>query len=257
VYPEQLGGKPVIYIYSPVDIDIAVSLTLIRDWSFSTIYPVVPAKSPFSPSGVGQRILWNVRTHPDGSLIELNTDLDVTYLFWEAQYVFFFPPNHEILISPPGSPVLDQPAAVESFSPLTCDLSPSDSVLLQVSDITPYLDNVLRALGLHTEARTSFITYWLPSFLKHTYIALRFVPQAAYETAAPLDIMPAPDVITRVFMLFKGVSADAAVGAWGASRPAKDDPVRWRNVVGVDADRAADTALLRVLEWGGMEVLAR
>ncbi|KAG2740062.1 hypothetical protein P692DRAFT_20840935 [Suillus brevipes Sb2] len=48
-----------------------------------------------------------------------------------------------------------------------------------------------KALGLHTEARTSFITYWLTSFLKHEYIALRFVPQAAYERAASLNFSAA------------------------------------------------------------------
>lgn len=55
---------------------------------------------------------------------------------------------------------------------------PANSVLLPIGTITPYLDASLRALGLHTEARTSFITYWLPSLLKHQHIAVRFVPQA-------------------------------------------------------------------------------
>lgn len=30
---------------------------------------------------------------------------------------------------------------------------------MAVERITPYLDKALKALGLHTEARTSFITY--------------------------------------------------------------------------------------------------
>ncbi|KAG2746498.1 hypothetical protein P692DRAFT_201792034 [Suillus brevipes Sb2] len=58
-----------------------------------------------------------------------------------------------------------------------------DSVLIPVGKVAVYLDKSLKALGLHTEARTSFIigSYWLPSFLKHEYIALRFVLQAAYK----------------------------------------------------------------------------
>lgn len=66
----------------------------------------------------------------------------------------------------------------------------------------------LTALGLHVEARTSFITYWLPSILKHDFVALRFLHQASYEQAAPLDVEPNPHVVTRVFMLFKRVCED-------------------------------------------------
>ncbi|KAJ7187725.1 hypothetical protein GGX14DRAFT_547135 [Mycena pura] len=248
VYLQQLGGKPVIYVYSPTETNVSVALTLTHEWSFSTIYPVVPSKST-SP-GTCERIQWNVRTHLDGNLTELNTGLDVAYLFWEAHTNDGIPP------SPPASPVVPQSNTALSFSPLTSDLSPADAVLIAVRDITPYLDKVLLALGLHTEARTSFITYWLPSLLRHKHVALRFVPQAAYETAASLDIEPVPDVVTRVFMLFKGIAEDA-LAEWGDAEYTDDDAERWRDVVGVDAERASNAALLRVLEWGGMEVLSR
>ncbi|KAJ7097332.1 hypothetical protein C8R44DRAFT_812011 [Mycena epipterygia] len=55
----------------------------------------------------------------------------------------------------------------------------------------------------------------VPSFLKHTHVALRFVSQAAYERAAHLEITLAPDVVTRVFMIFKGVAElEAVAGEW-------------------------------------------
>lgn len=98
-------------------------------------------------------------------------------------------------------------------------------------------------------------SYWLPSFLKHNHIALRFVPQASYERAAPLDISPAPAVSTRVFMLFKGV-CEENLDLWQeAQARADDDVAMWRDVVGVDIEKASDEKLFRVLEWGGMEVL--
>jgi hypothetical protein len=91
--------------------------------------------------------------------------------------------------------------------------------------------------------------------LKHKYIALRFVAQAAYEQAAQLRITPAPDVVTRVFMLFRGVPV-GGLGLWEAAsaRAAVADGAFWADVVGVNAARAADSGLFRVLEWGGMEV---
>ncbi|KAJ7493848.1 hypothetical protein FB451DRAFT_1360535 [Mycena latifolia] len=245
VHREQVGGKPVIYLYSPTEMQASVTLTLTPHWSLSAVYPVVPVEP--HPSGAGDRILWDVKTHPDGTLTELNTGLDVAYLFWEAHT------NHDIPISPPASPVTAQVDGSESFSPLTCELSPKDAVLLPVQDITSYLDKILLALGLHTEARTSFITYWLPSFLKHAHVALRFVSQAVYETAAALEITPVPDVVTRVFMIFKGIS-DNELDVWAGSKPAAGDEERWKGIVGVDIDRALDSSLFRVLEWGGMEV---
>ena len=66
-----------------------------------------------------------------------------------------------------------------------------------------------------------------------------------------LEIEPKPDVVTRVFMLFKGV--DAAELAWEEARD-RVGTVNWRAVVGVK-ETAMDEGVFRVLEWGGMEVL--
>lgn len=98
-------------------------------------------------------------------------------------------------------------------------------------------------------------SYWLPSIWKHKYIALRFLPQASYERAAPLNISPQPDITTRIFMLFKGVTHDQLADWSGAQQRAEEDVVWWRHVVNVDVAKAADLDLFRVLEWGGMEVL--
>jgi hypothetical protein len=94
--------------------------------------------------------------------------------------------------------------------------------------------------------------------LKHEYVALRFLAQASYEEAARMRISPAPDVVTRVFMLFRGVRvAQGDLGLWApaaARATAEDGATFWARVVGVDAARGSDRGLFRVLEWGGMEV---
>jgi hypothetical protein len=91
---------------------------------------------------------------------------------------------------------------------------------------------------------------------KHKYVALRFLAQASYEQVAQMRVSPTPDVVTRVFMLFRGVAADD-LGLWeqAATRAtAEDGATFWARVVGVDLARASDRGLFRVLEWGGMEV---
>ncbi|KAG1844198.1 hypothetical protein DFJ58DRAFT_907284 [Suillus subalutaceus] len=235
---ELHGKKPVIYLYSPSDIDVSVKLSLVPEWSLSAIYPVVTTEDH------GQRLEWNVRTHQDGSLTEHNSGLDVAYLFWEAET------NSQAFPRSPAS----KPQPLDTFSPTSSSLSDTDSVVIPVDKVTVYLDKSLKALGLHTEARTSFITYWLPDILKHEYIALRFVPQAAYERAASLNISPQPDVVTRVFMLFRGIPKEHLENWSNAQMQAEKDVAWWVDVVGVDLARAGDMALFRVLEWGGMEV---
>ncbi|CAE6507116.1 unnamed protein product [Rhizoctonia solani] len=157
-------------------------------------------------------------------------------------------------ISPTTRPSSPFETPSHSFAPASPTILPYYSVLLPFDKVTGYIDDVLLALGLHIEARTSFITYWLPDMSKHAFIALRFLPQDEYEKAAPLDVSPAPQVVTRVFMLFRGVE-EAQIEYWtDAVAMAQKDASVWRDIVGVDIARARDNTLFRVLEWGGMEV---
>ncbi|KAG2152605.1 uncharacterized protein EDB93DRAFT_254693 [Suillus bovinus] len=230
--------KPVIYLYSPSEIDVSVTLSLIPEWSLSVIYPVVAIEDH------GQRLEWNVRTHQDGSLTEHYSGLDVSYLFWEAEL--------NLQAFPQSS--ASKPQLVDTFNPISSTLYDTDSIVIPADKVTVYLDKSLKVLGLHTEARTSFITYWLPYILKHEYIALRFVRQAAYERTASLHISPQPDVVTRVCMLFKGIRQEHLANWANAQMRAEKDVDWWVDVVGVDPARASDVTLFRVLEWGGMEV---
>lgn len=198
----------------------------------------------------------------------------------------------------------------ETFNPSRPSVSPDDSVLLPAHDgkVVDYLDVALKALTLHTEARTSFITYassllpssclmnltgqkrfyfhinppflqkptsknengwetlsklswgtaslryWLRDLRKHKFVALRFISQKSYEKTAQMIISPSPNVVTRVFMLFRGVRPeDVAIWKPAVAR-AEDSATYWTEVVGVNAVGASDPKLFRVLEWGGMEI---
>jgi hypothetical protein len=58
---------------------------------------------------------------------------------------------------------------IETFDPSRPSLSPGDSILLPIGKIPSYLDVALKALTLHTEARTSFITY-VPLFFRQVLV---------------------------------------------------------------------------------------
>jgi hypothetical protein len=245
--------KPVIYLFSPVDRDASIKLSLSSDWSFSTIYPEVPIKHPrdtVNAGNCGEYLEWNVRTNAESKvLFEKNSGLTVSYLFWEADSR---PVRPE---SPPLSPGAAVDRTNERFVPASANLCDDDSVLLSSKQTTMYLERSLEVLGLHVEARTSFITFWLPYFQKYTHVALRFIPQRSLELAAPLSVTPQPDVITRVFMLFKGVTEEEAAKSWqSATLRATESVESWREIVGISQDKYLDESLFRVLEWGGMEV---
>ncbi|KAH9060150.1 hypothetical protein EDB87DRAFT_1728936, partial [Lactarius vividus] len=251
--PVSRPRKPVIYLYPPSSLaDVTVELALASSWRFSVVHPLPRATVPPGEPHTAQSLTWTVAAEPDGTLIDKTSGMEVSYLYWEA--VASAQP-----VTPGASRATTPIADTGTFDPAHPSVKPGDSVLLPTSRVPGYLDVVLKALALHTEARTSFITsleqILAPDMLKHEYVALRFVAQEAYERAAPMHIAPAPDVVTRVFMLFRGVPV-SDLGLWEAAsaRAGADGAMFWADVVGVDAARAADSGLFRVLEWGGMEV---
>jgi hypothetical protein len=77
-----------------------------------------------------------------------------------------------------------------------------------------------------------------------------------YSKAAPLDISPRPDIVTRVFMLFQKVDLDQLDNWADAVSTTKEDVGFWRDIVGVESkDQQENGSLFRVLEWGGMEII--
>nr|VWP00164.1 Rho-GAP domain-containing protein [Ganoderma boninense] len=250
--------KPVVYLFPPRPLpQVAVSVRLVPQWSFTHIYPPVERKR--EPDG-RQAISWTVSASPDGTLVEHGTALELAYLFWEAAATHNAAPP-----SPPLSPADEFALASTSpspspsheyFDPAAPLLDPSSptAVLLPFAALLPYLDGALQRLTLHTAARTDFVTYWLPLLAKQPFVALRFLPQPVYERAAELVVRPTPDVVTRVMMLFRGVpAAEAESDVWAAAR-GRVGEVDWAAVVGVKP-WATDKARFRVLEWGAMEVL--
>ncbi|GAA5890595.1 hypothetical protein JCM6882_002974 [Rhodosporidiobolus microsporus] len=241
--PRLRGGKPVIYLFPPTPLpNVQVNLTLSPQWHFSALYPVCNViKSKDGSSSV----VWTVDAVPEGQLVDKENGLDLSYLFWEAEATRSTTPSSAPSLTSNGIP---------AFDPSNPSLTPSDGAVLSLSLFLPYLDKTLFNLSLHTSARTDFIAFWLPHFnrLASTgkHIAFRFLPQRVHKQAASLEVEPRPDVVTRVFLLFKGVDV-SETGKWR-----KAESVDWVKEVRVDPDEVANEALFRVLEWGGMEVVA-
>ncbi|KDQ56411.1 hypothetical protein JAAARDRAFT_179948 [Jaapia argillacea MUCL 33604] len=250
---KQIGKKPVIYLFPPKPMEIRVMLGLVPQWEFSALFPdvLVEQKALVASQGrVGQTVAWEVSAQPNGVIRDKN-GMEVSYLYWEAEVR-----RADIIDSPPAIPPLSQSVGDEVFDPSHPILTPGNSVVLSTHSVPIYLDNALRALGLHIEARTSFITFWIPDFNEHPYVQLRFLPQQSYSVAAPLEITPRPDAILRVFMLWKGISEeDRRQPSCDQAASRADRPVDWwKDIVGIEDDERIPGDLFRVIEWGGMQV---
>ncbi len=82
------GSLFVIYLFLPSSLpEVNVQLSLRPTWSFSALYPPTPIVSTKAHGyqGDGQTVSWTVAAMPDGTLIDKATNLEVSYLFWEAQ----------------------------------------------------------------------------------------------------------------------------------------------------------------------------
>ncbi len=240
------GGKPVIYLFptSPIP-NAMVSVCLVPQWTFSHIYPLRGIK--LSDDGK-QSITWSVSASQNGTLADNGTGVELSYLFWEAHT------RTDSLTSPEVS--VNSGVTAEYFDPSHPSLEPGQptTVLLPFVALLPYLDAALKTLTLHTSARNDFITYWLPALSRRPYVALRFLPQAAYERAAELNVTPTPDVVTRVFMLFRGLATEEAQSDLWSAALGRAGGVDWPSVVGV-RQAAWDESCFRVLEWGAMEIV--
>jgi hypothetical protein len=97
-------------------------------------------------------------------------------------------------------------------------------------------------------------SYWLHQLKPHPFIALRFLPQAEYEAAAPLSVSPTPDITIRVLVLFKGLNAQAA-GIWDMVGPTFATPSSiWKGIVNPGTNLTDESYPFSVTELGGMEV---
>ncbi|CAN0006908.1 unnamed protein product [Ascophyllum nodosum] len=189
------GGKPVILLYPPTQLEASVHLELSSDWSFSVLYPKPLLRGPprsddtlstfqvrcSKEGSESETCVWRVRASPDGSLMDLETGKDYPYLFWEAQ-------------SKDGR-------LAQKFK-----LEETPSFCVPGVQAGEFLDDALTRLGLSVRERCDMITYWLPQLEAYPFNVIYFVDVQHYGQTAKLQIFPGPDVVIRVFMAFRGTN---------------------------------------------------
>jgi len=144
---------------------------------------------------------WRVTAYPDGRLVNLADEREYSYLFWEG--------------------ISDN------------DWEFDEGFVVAGDETEEFLIEKLSYLGLEPHEYNEFIVYWGPRMSCNPYNVVSFVGEA-YEEIAPLKVVPEPDSIQRVFMIFKAL----------------DEPIEIRN----QALKAFSREGFSVIEWGGAEV---
>ena len=120
----------------------------------------------YPPLGDG----WRVTAHPDGTLINHADKKEYSYLFWEGE------------------------------SDTRFDMS--RGFVVAGKDTAIFLQEKLAFMGLTPREYNEFIVYWLPQMQDNPYNLITFQGKD-YTDQAKLSIMPKPDSLLRVFMVYK------------------------------------------------------
>lgn len=78
-----------------------------------------------------------------------------------------------------------------------------DGFVVKKDDISSFLEEKLKILGLNEKESNEFIVYWLPILDKNEYNLIRFESIDVINEQMPLIIDPKPDSLIRILMAYK------------------------------------------------------
>lgn len=130
---------------------------------------------------------WNVAASPDGTLINKADGSTHYYLFWDGNAYFN-------------------------------DWDFSTGFVVKGDEFESFLKEKLPALGLTPREYNDFITYWVPILSKNKYNLITFAT-AQYEAIAPLAVIPAPDTVLRVHMVYKAIDEPVDIKEQALPKP--------------------------------------
>ncbi|GFZ42429.1 hypothetical protein JCM24511_00144 [Saitozyma sp. JCM 24511] len=226
--------RPKVDILYPEETSLEVSYH-VADWQVLTAYPM----TSLVPDEGKTRLRWFLRVKQGGSVEDLMTGTESSGLFVE-----FLP-------SPKAKPA--DPKPDDPLIPAWPDVRPQNGYCLPRDIFIPHIDRILTTLGIPVESRTSMITAWLPSLMRHKNIAYRLLSSAQLEPTLSLTIIPPPQVLIRVFVLFTGVP-DGELKEWESKGLLHAEMgLDWKDAIGWDKN-VGNEEMFRVIEYGFMEV---
>ena len=112
----------------------------------------------------------------------------------------------------------------------------NDGFVVQRADVVSFLEKTLTDFGLNSTERADFITYWAPRMVQSKACVIHFLQQNECNQLANLSIVPQPDHVNRIYILWSAV----------------EDPENFEHVHPQHI-QSIDRSGFDVLEWGGQE----
>lgn len=193
--------KPVILLYNyEPNSTLTVSLRLQSPTDrFLSVYPL-----PDSPSK--SQVLWRVVFEGTDRLRLCNSNKTYPYLFWESF----------------------SSSALFSLKSFLC---------LRSDEVEDKLDDILAIKGLNYKERCDMITYWLAELKASDYVKIGFLDEKLCNERFPLEVLPAPASVIRVFMVFESVGQQES-----------------STVQGFESSQGRERIGPTVVEWGGLNI---
>lgn len=124
---------------------------------------------------------WKIKVFPGGRIVDLSDQKEYSYIFWEG----------------------DDSGMQYDFS---------EGFVVPGENVDAFLEVTLSKMGLIPREYNEFIVYWYPILKKNKYNLIYFAHEE-YEKIAPLEIIPKPDSLLRVFMVSKPLTKMIAIKA--------------------------------------------
>jgi hypothetical protein len=148
---------------------------------------------------------WHVHVSPDGTIRQ--DGKSYPYLFWEALL----------------------PVDRQSFAG-------TEGFIIENDEVIAFLEEKLTAIGFSDNEQTDFITYWGPRLAVNDRTFIRFYWGPDAERFAKLTVLPRPDQVNRLYIVWSPIDAATTLSPEPQVLPVFDRS-------GFD-----------VLEWGGSEL---
>ena len=142
---------------------------------------------------------WQVMAYPDGQLVENGTSY--SSLFWEGTGVGHYP-------------------------------SVTSGTVVKTADALGTIKKQLAQQGLNQTETNDFVNYWKDKLPTQAYTRLTWFDMQQMNQLAPLDILPKPTTLIRVFLDFSGLNQPIKLPAQKLSAPKRTG--------------------FTVVEWGGL-----
>ena len=160
---KNVDAKPVIYLYPETTTEVSVKLEY--QGELNCTYPEYKDG-------------WHVLAQPDGTITDIETQKEYSYLFWEG------------------------------LSEVKYDMN--KGYVIKGSYTAEFLQSILAEMGLTPKEYNEFIVYWLPKMQENPYNLITFQTDVYTENAL-LKISPEPDSILRVFMAYEALEKPVTV----------------------------------------------